>query len=322
MDSGKRSHRLEKLARIYDHEIWPIWSKRFGRMALRDLEVPPKAMILEVGCRTGGLTFDLLKKLDDRSRLIAIDSSSALLDVARKKAGALSGKRVFFRTESAQPRLTFANDVYDMVFSNISWSDFPEPPLTLRDFARVTRPGGQVVCTLPLWGTWGEFFDIYNEVLVKHDRSDVLDILQSHINHFPRPADLAQWMDEAGLEDPRIEVQEFSLLFKSAREFFFAPVVEFGPLAKWKVIAGKGRAMQDIFWEIKESIDAYFGGRAFQITVKAGCIRGTKVERAEDELPAEEEWLDVDTGEVEMLGDDDELEPGAEELDVFRDDKN
>ena len=74
-------------------------------------------------------------------------------------------------------------------------------------------------------------------------------------------------------------VEEFSLLFKSSREFFFAPVIEYGPLAEWKEIAGGGQEMQDVFWYIKEAIDAYFDGRPFQVTVKAGCLIGTKHER-------------------------------------------
>jgi hypothetical protein len=71
-------------------------------------------------------------------------------------------------------------------------------------------------------------------------------------------------------------------LFKSSREFFFAPVIEYGPLAEWKEIAGNGQEMQDVFWYIKEAIDAYFDGRPFQVTVKAGCIIGRKLEAPTD----------------------------------------
>ena len=78
------------------------------------------------------------------------------------------------------------------------------------------------------------------------------------------------------LLDVSVETEEFDLLFRSAREFFFAPVIEYGPLPQWKEIAGKGETMQEIFWHIKEAIDAYFGDRAFEITVKAGCIRATR----------------------------------------------
>src|SRR5262249_8000005 len=73
-----------------------------------------------------------------------------------------------------------------------------------------------------------------------------------------------------------LEYEEFALLFKSSREFFFAPVIEYGPLAEWKEIAGEGQEMQDVFWYIKEAIDAYFDGRPFQATVKAGCLIGEK----------------------------------------------
>jgi len=73
-----------------------------------------------------------------------------------------------------------------------------------------------------------------------------------------------------------VEAEEFDLLFRSAREFFFAPVIEYGPLPQWKEIAGKGETMQEIFWHIKEAIDAYFGDRAFSVTIKAGCLLGRK----------------------------------------------
>src|SRR5258705_13615316 len=35
--------------------------------------------------------------------------------------------------------------------------------------------------------------------------------------------------------------------------------------------------MQDVFWYIKEAIDAYFGNRAFSVTIKAGCLIGKKL---------------------------------------------
>ena len=55
-------------------------------------------------------------------------------------------------------------------------------------------------------------------------------------------------------------------------------MIEYGPLAEWKEIAGSGQEMQDVFWYIKEAIDAYFDGRPFQVTVKAGCLIGRKHE--------------------------------------------
>ncbi|MBI4510121.1 MAG: methyltransferase domain-containing protein [Deltaproteobacteria bacterium] len=315
MTAAKRTHKHEKLARIYDDEILPIWSHRFGRLLLRDIDVPPRAMVLDVACGTGYPALEMLRRLDDQSRLIAIDASSAMLDMARRKAGDLSGKRVFFRTETIETRLSFTDDVYDLVVCNLGLSELPQPARAFREFVRVAKPGGKVACTLPLAGTWGEFYDIYREVLVKHDKVAMLERLDAHLKLFPEPEELERWSEDAGLVDARVELDEFALLFRSSREFFFAPVVEYGPLSSWKEIAGsKGQELQDVFWAIKQAIDAYFGERAFQITVKVGCVRGTKPltppepKPREDGQgtgsragPADEDLISVNTGEVEVL---------------------
>lgn len=289
MTIQKRSLKVEKLARIYDDEIAPVWGTRFGKMILRNLRVPERGQVLEISCGTGWPTVEILRRMGDGSRLIAIDASSAMLDVARKKVqalGPLGKKGVFFRTESPLPKLSFADDVYDLVVCNLGLEEMPSVEAALGDFARVTKVGGEVRCTLPLAGTFEEFFDIYREVLVKHDKHDAQDRLDAHLARYPTVDRLHEAMVEAGL-DGEVEIEEFSLLFKSSREFFFAPVIEYGPLADWKAIAGDGQELQDVFWYIKEAIDAYFGGRAFQVTVKAGCVIGRKRDPAEVAAAAE-----------------------------------
>jgi ubiquinone/menaquinone biosynthesis C-methylase UbiE len=297
----KRTHRIEKLARIYDDEIAPVWGTRFGRMILRNLTVPEKGQVLDISCGTGWPTTEILRRMTDGSRLIAIDASSAMLDVARRKVadlGPLGKKGVFFRTESPIPKLSFADDVYDLVVCNLGLGEMPAIDTALRDFSRVAKRGGEIRCTLPLAGTFQEFHDIYREVLVKHDKHDAIERLDRYIESYPGVEQCETWMRDAGLV-PGIDVEEFTLLFKSSREFFFAPVIEFGPLADWKRIAGDGQEMQDVFWYIKEAIDAYFDGRPFQVTVKAGCIIGTKVaapapvEVLVDDYDADDE---IDTG--------------------------
>ena len=280
----KRSLKVEKLARIYDEEIAPVWGTRFGKMLLRNLSVPERGQVLDVSCGTGWPTIEILRRMKDGSRLIAIDASSAMLDVARRKVadlGPLGKKGVFFRTESAVPKLSFTDDVYDLVVCNLGLDEMPSLDTALRDFSRVAKRGGEVRCTLPLEGTFQEFHDLYREVLIKHDRHEALERLEKHIARYPTIDNVERAMRNASL-DGDIEIEEFTLLFKSSREFFFAPVIEYGPLAEWKDIAGNGQEMQDVFWYIKEAIDAYFDGRPFQVTVKAGCIIGTKTDAPTD----------------------------------------
>ncbi|HSN30724.1 MAG TPA: class I SAM-dependent methyltransferase, partial [Kofleriaceae bacterium] len=264
-------------------------------MLLRNLAVPDRGQVLDISCGTGYPTIEILRRMNEGSRLIAIDASSAMLDVARRKVadlGPLGKKGVFFRTESAVPKLSFADDVYDLVVCNLGLSEMPSLETALRDFARVCKKGGEVRCTLPLSGTFEEFHDLYREVLIKHDKHEALDRLDKHIASYPTIEHVERCMRSANLGGG-LEVEEFTLLFKSSREFFFAPVIEYGPLAEWKDIAGSGQEMQDVFWYIKEAIDAYFDGRPFQVTVKAGCIVGKKVDANRAAL-ADDVEIDID----------------------------
>jgi len=287
---AKRTFKIEKLARIYDDEIAPCWGSRFGKLLLRNLALPERGQVLDVSCGTGAPTIEILRRMSEGSRLIAIDESSAMLDVVRRKVaeiGPLGKKGVFFRTESAVPKLSFADDVYDLVVCNLGLGEMPSIEVALGDFTRVAKPGGEVRCTLPLAGTFDEFHDLYREVLVKHDKHDALDRLEHYIARYPTFEHVERCMAAANLTGG-LEVEEFSLLFRSSREFFFAPVIEYGPLADWKTIAGGGQDMQDVFWYIKEAIDAYFAGRSFHVTVKAGCVVGKKPDRQALDRPLAE----------------------------------
>jgi len=322
--SKKRTHKMEKLARIYDDEILPVWTRRFGRMLLRGLELQERAQVLDVACGTGYPATEILRRMGEGSRLIAIDGASPMLDVARRKVKDMADEglaaSVFFRSESASPKLSFADDVYDLVVCNLGLVEMPNPANAVADFARVTKPGGEVRCTLPLEGTFEEFYDIFREVLIKHDKHDSLNRLNEHLATYPTADECEQWLEGAGLANIRVEVEEFSMLFKSSREFFFAPVIESGPLSTWKAAAGRGQEMQDVFWYIKEAIDAYFGGRAFQITVQAGCLVGTVQQYVEAEAAApagahfqhSDDDLDISTEEID-LADIEELANGVDE---------
>jgi ubiquinone/menaquinone biosynthesis C-methylase UbiE len=320
----KRSHKEDKLAKLYDAEILPIWSRRMGKLLLRDLALPPKAMVLDVGCGTGYPALEILSKMDADGRIIAIDASSPMLDEARNKAGRLSGKRIFFRSEPASPRLAFADDVYDLVVCNAGLDEFDDPERAIREFARVTKQGGRVAVTLPLAGTFGEFFDLYREVLGKLDRQDAIDRLDAHTTKYPPLEQVEAWFEDAGLVDVSAEWDTFTLLFKSSREFFFAPVIEYGPLGEWKAIAGKGQPMQDAFWHLKSAIDAYFAGGSFAVTVNIGLVRGRKEAPAQRGAMLLERDDEPPTGEVELITGDFDIvaeQKKLEELDGVDDDE-
>jgi len=288
----------EKMAKVYDKEILPTWSARFGRLLMKNLPFPADGMVLDVMCGTGYPAVEFMRaNPSSQARIIAIDSAGPLLDEARKKAVDFFGKRLFFRSENPEKSLSFAAEVFETTYSNLGLMTYGRPQHNLIEMSRVTRSQGMVGVTLPLAGSWLEFFDIYREILVKRDKYDLLRRLDEYEQqHFPSIETASEWMHKAGLRNIQTETERFELLFKSGREFFYSSVVEFGPLPEWKRVVENPSEVNEIFAEINDAIDTHFKGLVFSVTIEAGCLIGQKL--AWDEVVEDEGLLEEDDIEI------------------------
>lgn len=285
-----RFRRDPRLAAIYDQELAPLWTRPFGRLLLSHVAPLGKATVLDVMCHTGDPGLELLRRLPE-ARLFAVDPSSAMLDVARQKAGALVSRRAFFRTEPVEPRLPFDEAFSDLVISNLGLHDATHPGRLLGDMARVAKPGAQIVATLPLRGTFAEFYALVDHELRATAREAARDLARSrarlvaHLQSWPDAATVRGWAAEAGLVDLEIAVEPFTLLFAGGTDLFFSPVIEYGPLTAWKGLLGEDLAeMQARFGALRDAIDAACLGsrgeatgplgprRPFALTVRAACL--------------------------------------------------
>jgi hypothetical protein len=141
----------------------------------------------------------------------------------------------------------------------------------------VVRPGGQMRLATLTQGTWQEYLDIYRDVLVRLHREDALASLRGYTGAFPEPASVCALVEEAGFRVGRTELERWELVFSSSREFFYAPVIEQGPLPAWRKIAGKGPLVQDTFLAVKEALDTYFAGRPFGVGIMAATVSAERV---------------------------------------------
>jgi len=268
-----------RLAKVYDDEILPAYAARFAAMISRAIELRPAARVVEVGCATGHLTRASARRLDLDGHLTALDEAPAFVAEARAKIEAETAAHapVALIARPGVPRsLPLDDRVADLVVSNLAIANTADPPVAVAETARVLAPGGQLVLSAPLRGTWSEFFDLFRDVLREGGKEANLAALDRHIGALPDGDDVIGWLQSAGLAKVAITVERWEILFKSAREFFFAPLVELGPLARWKELSGRGDEMQDVFFFTKEAIDVYFKGRAFAVTVVGAVVSGWK----------------------------------------------
>jgi SAM-dependent methyltransferase len=268
-----------RLAKVYDDEVLPAYAARFASMILRTVDLRPGTRAVEVGCATGHLTRALARRLDRQGHLTALDEAPAFIAEARAKieTDAVAHAPVALVARPGVPgALPLDDEAADLVVSNLTIAGAADPSAAVREAVRVLAPGGQLILSAPLRGSWAEFFDLFRDVLREGRRDANLAALDRHIAGLPDGAAVTGWLEGAGLTKITIAVERWEILFKSAREFFFAPLVELGPLVRWKELSGKGEEMQDVFFFTKEAIDAYFKGRAFAATVVGATVKGWK----------------------------------------------
>lgn len=106
--------------------------------------MPPLAhLLVDVGCGTGFLSAGLGPLAE---KVISIDSSPGMLEVARKNLQALGLHNVELRQGSVEA-LPVKSDSADATFANMVLHHAPDPQLMITEMTRITKHGGRVVIT-------------------------------------------------------------------------------------------------------------------------------------------------------------------------------
>jgi ubiquinone/menaquinone biosynthesis C-methylase UbiE len=106
--------------------------------------------VLDVGCGTGGWLIEAARTYPAMSLLVGLDVSGRMVEYARAQAEAQQvGDRVQFCAMDALRMLEFPIDYFDLVNQRfgVSYLRTWDWPKLLREFQRVTRPGGVVRVT-------------------------------------------------------------------------------------------------------------------------------------------------------------------------------
>jgi ArsR family transcriptional regulator len=170
---------------------WDALRRVFGDDLLRARAtaalVHPGLRVADIGTGTGVLALELA---DLGLDVIGIDRSEAMLETARRKWEAIEGNEstgtVEFRVGNAHD-LPLESASVDAAFAHMVLHSVEEPDRAIQEMARIVKPGGQVILV--------DFMPHEHEWMKQE-----LGLLWLGF----APEALAAWIDEAGLETPRI----------------------------------------------------------------------------------------------------------------------
>jgi SAM-dependent methyltransferase len=105
--------------------------------------IEPNERVLDIGCGTGSTT-RAAARAASRGSVVGVDLSSAMLDVARRRAAADGLDNVRFEQADAQIH-PFEREAYDVAIGRTSAMFFGDRVAALANVGRALRPGGRLV---------------------------------------------------------------------------------------------------------------------------------------------------------------------------------
>ena len=129
-------------ARTYDRVADPM--ARWGAAVLDRLTLEGDEIVLDAGCGTGRITEQLAERLPT-GRVIALDASPSMIDVARERLSRFGDRIAYVVADLGRPLPIPADLPVDAILSTATFHWVPDHDALFRNLAAVLRPGGRLV---------------------------------------------------------------------------------------------------------------------------------------------------------------------------------
>jgi demethylmenaquinone methyltransferase/2-methoxy-6-polyprenyl-1,4-benzoquinol methylase len=176
---------------------------RWRRLGVRVSGVQPGDAALDVCCGTGDFAVELRRAVGPSGRVVGLDFSPQMLEMARRKSSAVEW------LQGDALALPFADGEFAAACVGFGVRNLSDHRRGFAEMARAVRPGGRVVCLemsrpaapiRPFSQLWTDCGVPVLGRIVAHD-SEAYRYLPESVHRFPPAPELAEIMRDAGLVD-------------------------------------------------------------------------------------------------------------------------
>ena len=178
--------------------------RRWKRKLVELADIQPQHQVLDLACGTGDITFLLASRLDSRGKVIGVDITPGMVEVARCKG--LHEPRVHFEIGDIC-QLDYPDASFDRITVGYGVRNVPDIPQLMNEVFRLLRPGGHFL-SLDFGKPEGR---LYRRVylgylsatgsalgLLLHRDPDVYRYIAESIKHYPGQNGVMNMMGAAG----------------------------------------------------------------------------------------------------------------------------
>lgn len=259
--------------RAHRQVVERLWTVPVLDLCGDELPRPSGSTVLSAESRAGAVLARWVETLPASTRVMALDSSGAMLDEARERIAEEEHRRIFFVKQRVNA-LSYADGVFDAVVCLHGMVSRRQAREGVAELWRVVAPGGRLMTCFPLAGSFPEFYDMMDEALRALGLTSALG----------RLSDLkANLLEENAvsriLEAPEA-VTTFSELswevaFGSGREFLYSPLVQETFFPHW-VGAIRASDREKVLRYIGDAIDTYWRDRTLNTRMQAALLIADK----------------------------------------------
>ena len=189
---------------------------------IQQLAIREDSRVLELACGTGACTLRLAE-IARAGKVVALDFSEKMLDVATENAKAAGATNVVFVKGDAGniSRLLFG-EKFDFAVCNSAFWHFPQPENVLAGLHELLTESGEFALSLPSWvgknsESWEAFRSKIREVLAKHGLS-LNELSKVWALHPRQNIDLAAVFNKCGFQVREVPF-EFKVCLESRHDW-------------------------------------------------------------------------------------------------------
>ena len=211
----------------------PLWSSPFGLLLLDNFPIGEYSNYLDIGCGTGFPILEIAQRLGNNCNSVGIDPWTEAVKRTKTKIDTLQLENISI-IESDASNISFPNDHFDLITSNLGINNFENPDKVLAECHRVLKTTGSFCLTTNLTGTFSEFYQVYNETIHELGFEKYLPQLIEHVNHRGTDESVKKLLDMNGFNIKNEVKSIYKMKFLNGTTFLNHSFIILGFINSWR----------------------------------------------------------------------------------------